>query len=85
MSTGIEYQNEIERRRIAADMGFMTEETVAYLSKSSPATVEDWRKKGIGPAYIRFGSAYFYEVTEVMAYMKSLKKVSQKTVKRAAK
>ncbi len=63
----------------------MTEETVAYLSKSSPATVEDWRKKGIGPAYIRFGSAYFYEVNEVMAYMKSLKKVSQKTVKRAAK
>ena len=44
------------------------------LAKVQPSTVEDWRKRGTGPAPIRMGTAYFYEFSDVMAFMKSLKK-----------
>lgn len=65
---------EQERRRIAESMGFLTEEQVTNLTKTTCKTVEDWRKRGNGPTHIRFGNAYFYEVTDVLAYMKSLKR-----------
>lgn len=78
MSTAIDLvlidQVEQERRRIADKLGFMTEETLVSLAKVQPSTVEDWRKRGTGPAPIRMGSAYFYEFSDVMAFMKSLKK-----------
>lgn len=78
MSTAIDLvlidQVEQERRRIAQEMGFMTEEMVVSLTKATSKTVEDWRKRGNGPAHIRFGNAYFYEVSDVKDFMKSLKK-----------
>ena len=78
MSTAIDLvlidQVEQERRRIANEMGFMTEEMVISLTKATSKSVEDWRKRGNGPAHIRFGNAYFYEVSDVRDYMKSLKK-----------
>lgn len=78
MSTAIDLvlidQVEQERRRIADKLGFMTEETLVSLAKVQPSTVEDWRKRGKGPAPVRFGSAYFYEFADVMDFMKSLKK-----------
>lgn len=78
MSTAIDLvlidQVEQERRMLADKLGFITEEMVISLAKASPKTVEDWRKRGNGPTHIRFGNAYFYEISDVMEYMKSLKK-----------
>lgn len=78
MSTPIDLvlidQVEQERRRIADKLGYMTEETLISLAKVKPSTVEDWRKRGTGPAPVRLGSAYFYEFSDVIDFMKSLKK-----------
>ena len=78
MSTAIDLvlidQVEQERRRLADKLGFMTEESLVSLAKVQPSTVEDWRKRGTGPAPVRMGTAYFYEFSDVMAFMKSLKK-----------
>lgn len=67
-------QIEMERRRIAESMGFLTEEQLTSLTKTTPKTVEDWRKRGTGPAYIRIGNAYFYELPDIVEFMKAQKK-----------
>ena len=85
MSTPIDYQIENERRRIAAEMGFMTEDMFASLAKATPGTVEGRRKLSKGPSHILLGNAYFYEVSDVMAYMKSLKNDCKPYGKRTAK
>ncbi len=68
-------QEEIERRRLAEKMGYLTEDQVASLARVKVSTVDDWRRRGKGPDYIPFGSAYFYEIQDVLDYIKSLKKI----------
>ena len=62
------------RSALANDLGFMTEEQVAMLAMVKPATIEDWRKRGNGPTYTRFGSAFFYAIDDVKEHLKSLTK-----------
>lgn len=62
------------RNALANGLGFMTEEQVAMLAMVKPATVEDWRKRGNGPTYTRFGSAFFYDIEDVKEHLKSLTK-----------
>ncbi|MFK3941974.1 hypothetical protein ACI2KC_09835 [Pseudomonas monteilii] len=62
------------RNALANELGFMTEDQVALLAMVKPATVEDWRKRGNGPIYTRFGSAYFYDINDVKEHLKSLTK-----------
>lgn len=65
---------ELERRRIAEKLGYLTEDQVASLAKAKPATVEDWRKRGRGPVYTVFGNAFLYELDDVLAFIKSRRK-----------
>lgn len=60
------------RDSLANGLGFMTEEQLALLAKVKISTVEDWRKRGNGPTYTRFGSAFYYEIDEVKEHLKSL-------------
>ena len=62
------------RDSLANGLGFMTEEQLALLAMVKPSTVEDWRKRGNGPSYTRFGSAYFYDINDVKEHLKSLTK-----------
>ena len=62
------------RDSLANGLGFMTEEQLALLAMVKPSTVEDWRKRGNGPIYTRFGSAYFYDINDVKEHLKSLTK-----------
>lgn len=62
------------RNTLANELGFMTEDQVALLAMVKPTTVEDWRKRGNGPAYTRFGSAFFYAIDDVKDHIKSLMK-----------
>jgi hypothetical protein len=62
------------RNTLANDLGFMTEDQVALLAMVKQSTVEDWRKRGNGPTYTRFGSAYFYDIEDVKEHLKSLTK-----------
>lgn len=62
------------RNTLANELGFMTEDQVALLAMVKPATVEDWRKRGNGLIYTRFGSAYFYDINDVKEHLKSLTK-----------
>ena len=60
------------RDSLANGLGFMTEEQLALLAMVKPSTVEDWRKRGNGPSYTRFGSAYFYDINDVKEHLRSL-------------
>lgn len=62
------------RDSLANGLGFITEEQLALLAMVKTSTVEDWRKRGNGPTYTRFGSAYFYDIEDVKEHLKSLTK-----------
>ena len=55
-------------------LGFLTEEQVATLAQVSSSTVQDWRKRGNGPTYSRFGAGYFYDLNDIKEHLMSLKK-----------
>lgn len=56
---------------LAREMGFLTEEQVALLAKVKVDTLDDWRRKGEGPAYVRFGTAVFYDIDDLRLFLKS--------------
>jgi hypothetical protein len=74
MNTEVSVDHAVKRNTLANELGFMTEDQVALLAMVKPATVEDWRKRGNGPSYTRFGSAYFYDINDVKEHLKSLTK-----------
>jgi len=59
---------------LAREMGFLTEEQVALLAKVKVETLDDWRRRGKGPDYVRFGTAIFYEMSDIKAHLLALKK-----------
>lgn len=64
---------ELERVRQMADkLNCMTEEDFALLANATPGTVEAWRKRGTGPAYIRLGRRYLYPTKAVAKHLESL-------------
>jgi hypothetical protein len=74
MNTEVHMDHTARRNNLANELGFMTEEQVALLAMVKPATVEDWRKRGNGPSYTRFGTAFFYDINDVKEHLKSLTK-----------
>ncbi len=64
---------EMERIRQMADkLDCMIEEDFCLLANATPGTVEAWRKRGTGPAYIRLGRRYLYPYAAFRRYMDSL-------------
>ena len=54
-------ENQLDRLRTLADkLDCLTETDIMLLGKLSQSTVEAWRKRGTGPAYILLGNRYLY-------------------------
>lgn len=66
-------ENQLDRLRTLADrFDCITETDLMLLAKATASTVETWRKRGIGPAYIRIGNRVLYPRTAVAEYMEGL-------------
>ncbi|WP_194787567.1 hypothetical protein [Pseudomonas sp. UFMG81] len=63
-----------EYSALANKAGYLTEDQIAMLAKVKPATLEDWRKRGNGPAYVRFGTSYLYSIENLTDHLNSLEK-----------
>lgn len=59
---------------LAKEMGFLTEEQVALLAKVKVETLDDWRRRGKRPDYVRFGTAIFYDIEDLRLFLKSRKR-----------
>lgn len=63
---------ETERaRHIAERLDCFIEEDFQCLAAAKAKTVEAWRKRGIGPAYILLGNRYLYPRKAVEKYLDS--------------
>lgn len=59
-------------RGMAQSLDCFLEEDFTELADATPGTVEAWRKRGTGPAYIRLGKRYLYPRKEVAKHLESL-------------
>jgi hypothetical protein len=66
-------QTETERVRQMADkLDYLTEEDFALLAGATALTVETWRKRGTGPAYVRLGRRFLYPRKAVAKHLEAL-------------
>ena len=64
---------ETERvRHMAERLDCFVEEDFQLLAKATEKTVEAWRKRGQGPAYILLGNRYLYPRKAVAKYLDSI-------------
>ena len=69
----VDDQNDIERIRSMADsLECLLEDDFRMLAGATQSTVEAWRKRGQGPAYIRLGNRVLYPRDAVAEYLKTL-------------
>ena len=65
--------SEIDRvRQMAEHLDCFIEEDFQQLAGATANTVEAWRKRGTGPAYIRLGTRYLYPRKAVAHYLESI-------------
>lgn len=68
-------ENQLDRLRSIADkLDCLTETDIMLLGKLTQSTVEAWRKRGQGPAYILLGNRYLYPRKAVAKYLESITK-----------
>lgn len=68
-------QSDLDRvRQLADKLDFMTEEDFCLLANATPSTVEAWRKRGTGPAYLRIGRRYLYPLASMKRYLEAITK-----------
>ncbi len=66
-------ENQLDRLRTLADkLDCLTETDIMLLGKLSQSTVEAWRKRGTGPAYILLGNRYLYPRQAVQKYLEGI-------------
>ena len=66
-------ENQLDRLRTLADkLDCLTESDIMLLGKLSQSTVEAWRKRGQGPAYILLGNRYLYPRKAVQKYLEGI-------------
>ena len=66
-------ENQLDRLRTLADkLDCLTETDLMLLGKLSQRTVEAWRKRGTGPAYILLGNRYLYPRKAVAKYLEGI-------------
>lgn len=61
--------HEDSRRQMAMALGFLTEQQVADLAIIKLSTLGEWRKRGEGPRYSRFGNAFLYHSQSVQEFL----------------
>ena len=78
-------ENQLDRLRILADkLDCLTETDLMLLAKATAGTVEAWRKRGIGPAYLLLGNRYLYPRKAVAKYLDSITKERSSVAAREA-
>ena len=66
-------ENQLDRLRTLADkLDCLTETDIMLLGKLSQSTVEAWRKRGTGPAYLLLGNRYLYPRKAVQKYLEGI-------------
>jgi hypothetical protein len=65
-------QNTERLRDMAERLDCFIEEDFQALAAATPKTVEAWRKRGRGPAYILLGNRYLYPRKAVAQYLESV-------------
>lgn len=75
METQPATENQLDRLRTLADkLDCLTESDMMLLAKATHGTVEAWRKRGTGPAYLLLGNRYLYPRKMVAQYLDSITK-----------
>ena len=69
---GSGHDSEVQRGKLAAMLGFMTEQQVMLLAGVAEATTLSWRKKCKGPRSVQFGNEPLYAIEDVRAYLAEL-------------
>jgi predicted site-specific integrase-resolvase len=66
-------KDETERvRKMAEGLDCLLEDDFRLLAGVAPSTVEAWRKRGQGPAYVLLGNRVLYPRTAVADYLRSV-------------
>ncbi|KGQ17869.1 hypothetical protein LF41_1723 [Lysobacter dokdonensis DS-58] len=66
-------KSNIERiRKMADSLDCLLEEDFRMLAGATQSTVEAWRKRGQGPAYIRLGNRVLYPREAVAEHLRSI-------------
>lgn len=66
-------ENQLDRLRTIADkLDCLTETDIMLLGKLTQSTVEAWRKRGQGPAYVLLGNRYLYPRKAVAKYLEGI-------------
>jgi hypothetical protein len=64
-------QHTAERAQaLAASLDCLTEQDLCDLFKITPSTAENWRKRGLGPAFTRAGNRVLYPRSSVADFLK---------------
>lgn len=69
MSVSIPTTHPIDLGTLAQMVGCLDEHGVATLAGVKPSTLEAWRKRGKGPAYVRLGSNYLYPIVALTDFI----------------
>lgn len=56
---------------LAKSLDCFTEEDVQRLARVKASTLEAWRKRGTGPAYILFGTQYLYPRSSLSSHLQT--------------
>ena len=70
----MEHQPTLEQERVRAlahSLDCLPEDDVGLLAKVTQSTLENWRKRGTGPAYVLIGNRYLYPRAAVAAFIQS--------------
>jgi hypothetical protein len=59
-------------RQMAAQLDCFIEEDFQQLAGATANTVEAWRKRGLGPSYIRLGTRYLYPRKAVAKHLEHI-------------
>lgn len=68
-------------RDMAEGLDCYTEEDFQILAGATPKTVEAWRKRGTGPAYIILGNTYLYPRAGLKEFIKTRVRQPRNAVK----
>lgn len=58
-----------EIRALAERLDYITDRQLQELADVKDTTTEAWRKRGIGPAYVRLGRNVFYPTAAVVEFL----------------
>ncbi len=61
---------------LANTLTVLTEAQTAKLLKLSPRTLQTWRVRGGGPAFLKIGKRIMYDRDDLLAWMRSTRRTS---------